>query len=176
VADFHSLSIINLSDDAQHATPDTPIRDPAFHETFAAAHAADRYLTVNSATEDGRPPYTVLSVPAASLHPRLIDRFDGLADTITDLGLERVQDFEQGRLVQGHRVCTRRIQRRYVTSTRQPRKSQRGAGRQTQCLLSVEWMSGDHLVEVAVRSAAHARSVPQEAAVWLDAPYSISPC
>jgi len=26
----------------------------------------DRYLTVSSATEDGRPPYTVLSVPAPS--------------------------------------------------------------------------------------------------------------
>jgi hypothetical protein len=42
----------------------TPIRDPAFHETFSAARVADHYLTVSSATEDGRPPYTVLSVPA----------------------------------------------------------------------------------------------------------------
>ena len=64
VADFHGLSIINLSDDAQHATAATPIRDPAFHETFSAARVADHYLTVSSATEDGRPPYTVLSVPA----------------------------------------------------------------------------------------------------------------
>ncbi len=55
-----------LSDDAQHATAATPIRDPAFHETFAAARVADRYLTVSTATEDGRPPYTVLSVPAPS--------------------------------------------------------------------------------------------------------------
>ena len=66
VADFHGLSLINLSDDAQHATAATPIRDPAFHETFSAARVADRYLTVSSATEDGRPPYTVLSVPAPS--------------------------------------------------------------------------------------------------------------
>jgi len=66
VADFHGLSLINLSDDAQHATAATPIRDPAFHETFAAARVADHYLTVSSATEDGRPPYTVLSVPAPS--------------------------------------------------------------------------------------------------------------
>ena len=66
VADFHGLSILNLSADAQHATPDTPIRNPMFHETFSAAHVADRYLTVNTATEDGRPPYTVLSVPAPS--------------------------------------------------------------------------------------------------------------
>ena len=43
-----------------------PIGDPAFHESFAAARVADRYLTVSSATEDGRPPYTVLSVPAPS--------------------------------------------------------------------------------------------------------------
>jgi hypothetical protein len=64
VADFHGLSLINLSDDAQHATAATPIRDPAFHETVAAARIADHYLTVSSATEDGRPPYTVLSVPA----------------------------------------------------------------------------------------------------------------
>jgi Cu-Zn family superoxide dismutase len=66
VADFHGLSIINLRDDAQHATAATTIRDPAFHETFSAARVADRYLTVSSATEDGRPPYTVLSVPAPS--------------------------------------------------------------------------------------------------------------
>ena len=66
VADFHGLSIMNLSDDAQHATADTPIRDPLFHETFSATHVADRYLTVNSTTDDGRPPYIVLSVPAAS--------------------------------------------------------------------------------------------------------------
>ena len=66
VADFHGLSLINLSDDAQHATTATPIRDPAFHETFSAARVADHYLTVSSATEDGRPPYTVLSVPAPS--------------------------------------------------------------------------------------------------------------
>ena len=32
VADFHGLSIMDLSDDAQHATAVTPIRDPAFHE------------------------------------------------------------------------------------------------------------------------------------------------
>jgi hypothetical protein len=64
VADFHGLSLINLSDDAQHATTATPIRDPAFHETFSAARVADRYLTVSSAIEGGRPPYTVLSVPA----------------------------------------------------------------------------------------------------------------
>ena len=64
VADFHGVTIINLSDDAQHATAATPIRDPAFHETFSAARVADHYLTVSSATEDGRPPYTVLSVPA----------------------------------------------------------------------------------------------------------------
>jgi hypothetical protein len=43
VADFHGLSIVNLSDDAQHATAGTPIHDPAFHETFSAAHVADRY-------------------------------------------------------------------------------------------------------------------------------------
>jgi len=66
VADFHGLSIMNLSDDAQHATVDTRIRDPLFHETFSATHIADRYLTVNSTTDDGRPPYIVLSVPAAS--------------------------------------------------------------------------------------------------------------
>lgn len=66
VADFHGLAVLNLSDDAQHATTVTSIRNPLFHETFAAAHAPDRYLTVNSATDDGRPPYTILSMPTAS--------------------------------------------------------------------------------------------------------------
>ena len=36
---------------------------------------------------------------------RLVDRLGGLTDAITDIGdLECVQDFEQGRLIQGHRV------------------------------------------------------------------------
>ena len=65
VADFNGLSILDLTDDAQHATALSPIRDPMFHETFAVAHVADRYLTVSSATPDGRPPYSVLSVPGA---------------------------------------------------------------------------------------------------------------
>jgi hypothetical protein len=48
VADFHGLSILNLSDDAQHATALAPIRDPSFHEPVAVAHAADRYLVTNA--------------------------------------------------------------------------------------------------------------------------------
>lgn len=37
---------------------------------------------------------------------RLIDRLRGGADTVTDISdLESVEDFEQGRLVQGHRVA-----------------------------------------------------------------------
>ena len=40
------------------------------------------------------------------LDQRLVDGLGGLADTVTDIGgLECVQDFEQGRLVQGHRVA-----------------------------------------------------------------------
>jgi hypothetical protein len=40
------------------------------------------------------------------LDQRLIDRLRGLADTVTDIGdHQRVEDFEQGRLVQGHRVA-----------------------------------------------------------------------
>ena len=40
------------------------------------------------------------------LDQSLVDGFGGLADTVTDIGdLERIQDFEQGRLVQGHRVA-----------------------------------------------------------------------
>ena len=40
------------------------------------------------------------------LDQRLIHRLRGLADTITDIGgLECIEDFEQGRLVQGHRVA-----------------------------------------------------------------------
>ena len=50
VADFHGLSIVNLSDDAEQATAVTPIRDPAFNGTFSVARVADRYLAVNSAT------------------------------------------------------------------------------------------------------------------------------
>jgi hypothetical protein len=65
VADFHGLSIVNLSDDAQHATALAPIRDPSFHEPVAVAHAAGRYLVTNHAAQDSQP-YTVSSVPAAS--------------------------------------------------------------------------------------------------------------
>ena len=40
------------------------------------------------------------------LDQSLIDRLRGSADTIIDIGgLECIQDFEQGRLVQGHRVA-----------------------------------------------------------------------
>src|SRR4051794_39155690 len=40
------------------------------------------------------------------LDQRLIDGLGGLADAVTAVGgLECVQDFEQGRLVQGHRVA-----------------------------------------------------------------------
>jgi len=36
---------------------------------------------------------------------RLVDRLGGLTDAVTDIGdLKCVQDFEQGRLIQGHRV------------------------------------------------------------------------
>ena len=36
---------------------------------------------------------------------RLVDRLGGLTDAVTDIGdLECVQDLEQGRLIQGHRV------------------------------------------------------------------------
>src|SRR6185437_1731076 len=40
------------------------------------------------------------------LDQRLIDGLGGLTDTITDIGdLQCIQDFEQGRLIQGHRVA-----------------------------------------------------------------------
>ena len=65
MADFQDQSIVNLSDDAEHATALAPIRDPSFHEPVAVAHAADRYLVTNHAAQDSQP-YTVSSVPAAS--------------------------------------------------------------------------------------------------------------
>ena len=64
VADFHGLSIMNLSDDAQHATADTPIRDPAFHETFSAARRR-RPLPDRQHGHGRRPPYVALACLAA---------------------------------------------------------------------------------------------------------------
>ena len=64
LADFHGLSIVELSDDAGRATAVTPIRDPAFNRTFSVARVADRYVAVNSSTGDGQP-YVLVSVPVA---------------------------------------------------------------------------------------------------------------
>ncbi len=64
VADFHGLSVVELSDDAGRATAVTPIRDPAFNRTFSVARVADRYLAVNAFTGDGQP-YVLVSVPVA---------------------------------------------------------------------------------------------------------------
>jgi hypothetical protein len=65
VADFHGLSIVELSDDAGRATAVTPIRDPAFNRTFSVTRVADRYVAVNSSTGDGQP-YVLVSVPVPS--------------------------------------------------------------------------------------------------------------
>jgi hypothetical protein len=65
VADFHGLSIVDLTDDAGRATTVTPVRDPAFNGVFSAVRVADRYVAVNSNTGDGQP-YVLVSVPVAS--------------------------------------------------------------------------------------------------------------
>ena len=64
VADFHGLSIVELSDDASRGTVVGQSREPSFRETRAVAHAGDRYLVVNSKAQKGQS-YTVVSVPAA---------------------------------------------------------------------------------------------------------------
>jgi len=64
VADFHGLSIVELSDDASRGTVVGQSREPSFRETRAVAHAGDRYLVVNSKAEKGQS-YTVVSVPTA---------------------------------------------------------------------------------------------------------------
>ena len=70
------------------------------------------------------------------LDQSLVDRLRRLADTITDIGgLECLQDVEQGRLVQGHRVAPSfyRFLGRFLQSvTRWPllRDQARGTGRE----------------------------------------------
>jgi hypothetical protein len=63
IADDAGLSIIELSDDAAHATLVEQIRGPSFRSTAAVAVAGDRYLVANLA-DQGPPPDTVSSVPA----------------------------------------------------------------------------------------------------------------
>ena len=65
VADFHGLSIVDLTDDTGRATAVTQLRDPAFDADFSVIRIADRYLAVNSNTGDGRP-YVLVSVPVAA--------------------------------------------------------------------------------------------------------------
>jgi hypothetical protein len=64
VADFHGLSIVDLTDDAGRATAVTPVRDPAFNRVFSVARVADRYVAVNASTGEGQP-YVLVSVPVA---------------------------------------------------------------------------------------------------------------
>jgi len=63
VADDAGLSVVELSDDAGHATLVDRIRDPSFRSTAAVTVADDRYLVANLA-DQGPPPDTVSSVPA----------------------------------------------------------------------------------------------------------------
>jgi hypothetical protein len=63
IADDAGLSVVELSDDAGHATLVEQIRDPSFRSTAAVAVADDRYLVANLA-DQGPPPDTVSSVPA----------------------------------------------------------------------------------------------------------------
>ena len=64
LADFHGLSIVDLSDDAGRAIAVTKVRDPAFNGALSVARVADRYVAVNSSTGDGQP-YVLVSVPVA---------------------------------------------------------------------------------------------------------------
>ena len=64
VADSRGLSLLNLSDDASHASGVTTMRDPAFHAALSLTRAGNRYLVINSATQIAEP-YIVLSVPQA---------------------------------------------------------------------------------------------------------------
>lgn len=63
IADSAGLTVVELSDDAGHATLVEQIRDPSFRDTVAVAVADDRYLVANLA-DQGPPPDTVSSVPA----------------------------------------------------------------------------------------------------------------
>ena len=63
LADDAGLSVVELGDDARHATLVEQIRDPSFRSTAAVAVAGDRYLVANLA-DQGPPPDTVSSVPA----------------------------------------------------------------------------------------------------------------
>jgi len=65
VADFHGLSMVDLTDDAGRATAVSQLRDPAFDADFSVVRIADRYVAVNSNTGDGQP-YVLVSVPAAA--------------------------------------------------------------------------------------------------------------
>ena len=64
VADSRGLSMLNLSDDASHASDFTTMRDPAFDAALSVARAGNRFLVINSATQIAEP-YIVLSVPQA---------------------------------------------------------------------------------------------------------------
>ena len=63
IANDAGLSVVELGDDARHATLVEQIRDPSFRSTAAVAIAGDRYLVANLA-DQGPPPDTVSSVPA----------------------------------------------------------------------------------------------------------------
>src|SRR6185436_560583 len=64
VADFHGLSVVELSDDASRATAVTQLRDPAFDADFSVVRVGVRYGAVNAYTGDGQP-YVLVSVPVA---------------------------------------------------------------------------------------------------------------
>lgn len=63
IADDAGLSVVELGDDAGHATLVEQIRDPSFRSTAAVAVAGDRYLVANLA-DQSPPPDTISSVPA----------------------------------------------------------------------------------------------------------------